>query len=196
MSYDLITKLKNTKLFDKTELEKKIIEEALNTLLKTPYFGEMDKYKNYTQMDWNSLPTDPREIYCNHEIIRLKPNTGKAITIMVIPNVIGFHNKYIELRVCPLALQEQEELGLCNNQNKGDIVKTQHMVTKLWIEYNCAVPEVIWDNVVIMQEPLYAGEYYDFKMLFENNSNIGGFFYYDVIVSRILKISFIKRFLS
>ncbi|KAM7351072.1 uncharacterized protein ACRADG_004056 [Cochliomyia hominivorax] len=179
ISYDLVALLKSLKIFDKTELEKKIIEEALNALLKTPYFSDMDKNKNYTQMDWNSLATDPKEIYCNAEIIRLKPNTGKAIAIMVIPNVIGFQNKCVELRVCPLAIPQLNPIY--KKSNKAKIVPTSYMTSKLWIEYNCAVPEVIWDNVVIMQDKLYAGEYYDFEMTFENNSNIGGFFYYDVI---------------
>ncbi|XP_065356796.1 uncharacterized protein LOC135951140 [Calliphora vicina] len=177
MAHNFVSYLKTIKIFDKPELEKQIVEEALNVLLKTPYFYDMDKYKNYTQMDWNSLPTDPKEIYCNTEIIRLKPNTGKVISIVVIPNAIGYHHKYVELRVCPLMPATSGN----RNTNSVKIVETDHMISKLWIEYNCAIPEIIWDNVVIMQDKLYAGEFYDFQMSFENNSCIGGFFYYDVI---------------
>lgn len=177
--------LKTIKIFDKPELEKKVIEEALNALFKTPYFFDMDKYKNYTLMDWNSLATDPKEIYCNTEIIRLKPNTGKAISIVVIPNVVGYHHKYIELRVCPLTQSVADCKESCDLRQ---IVETDFMISKLWIEYNCSIPEIIWDNVIIMQDQLYAGEFYDFEMLFQNISSVGGFFYYDVIVSIFVKL--------
>ncbi|KNC22402.1 hypothetical protein FF38_04659, partial [Lucilia cuprina] len=177
MSHKFVSNVKNINIFDKPELEKRVLEEALNALLKTPYFSAIEKYKNYTQMDWNTLATDPQEIYCNNEIIRLKPNTGKVIAIIVIPNIVGYQHKYIELRVCPL-MQPSTNNAL---NNSSQIVETEHMISKLWLEYNCSVPEIKWNNEVILQDKIYAGEFYDFQMLFENTSNIGGFFYYDVI---------------
>lgn len=163
--------------------------EALKSLLQnTPYFKTMDEHKNYTEMDWNLLATDPRELYANQEIIHLLPNTGKAIFIMVIPNIIGAHHKFVTFRTCPLvSVQGNNE---ASNMTSGDptewlqIVESKDVMTsKLFIEYTCAVPEILWDDDITMEQQLYAGETYDLVLQFENMSNIGGFFYYDVVVS-------------
>ena len=180
ISYDLISHLKTQRIFDKHEIEKHVLEAALSELLETPYFFGMDEYKNYLQMDWNALATDPKEIYCNsNEILYLKPNAVRAVSIVVVPNVIGFHRKYIELRVCPVMpkCMDAEEESL------KQIVESDKMTAKLWVKYSCEVPEIIWDNLVIMQDELFAGQYYDFEMIFHNVSAIGGFFHYEVIVS-------------
>lgn len=179
MAPNLLHYLKKIKIFDKPDMEKKVVEEVLDNFLKTPYFHEMDKHKNYCSMDWNSLPTDPREIYCNNEIIFLNPNTGKAITVVVIPNTIGRKQKYIEFRVCPILPPPTED----EHPQLRQLVDSAHLKSKLWIEYNCSVPDVMWDNVIDMQDALYCGELYDFEMIFENCSKIGGFFYYEAIVS-------------
>uniref|UniRef100_A0A1I8MUJ3 Uncharacterized protein n=1 Tax=Musca domestica TaxID=7370 RepID=A0A1I8MUJ3_MUSDO len=183
---NLIYHLKKLKIFDKPDMEQKVIEEALSALLQTSYFYDMDKYKNYCNMDWNSLSSDPKEIYCNNEIIYLNPNTGKVISVVVIPNVIGHQQKYIELRVCPIlppSSNPDDDNNVADSieSNLQQIVRSNNLLSKLWVEYNCSVPEIVWDNVINMQDPLYAGELYEFEMIFENCSKIGGFFYFDVI---------------
>ncbi|XP_073825858.1 uncharacterized protein isoform X2 [Musca autumnalis] len=187
MAFNLLYHLKKIKIFDKPEMEKKVVEEALAALLQNSYFYDMDKYKNYCNMDWNALSSDPKEIYCNNEIIYLNPNTGKVISVVVIPNIIGHHHKFIEFRVCPILPPpthsvdaDYDDLESADSKLQ-QIVRSNNLISKLWIEYNCSVPEIIWDNVIDMQDPLYAGELYQFEMIFENSSKIGGFFYYDAI---------------
>lgn len=179
MASGFLNSLKKIKIFDKSDVEKKVVEEALTSLLEIPYFYEMDKYKNYCNMDWNALTSDPKEIYVNNEIIHLNPNTGKTITVVTIPNVVGRQHKYIELRVCPTI---PATIGEDEDPEQYQIVDSHHLISKLWVDYNCSVPEIVWDNVIDMQDPLYAGELYEFEMIFENRSKIGGFFYYDAIV--------------
>ncbi|XP_061398688.1 uncharacterized protein LOC133334406 [Musca vetustissima] len=181
MATSLLHHLKKIKIFDKPEMEKKVIDETISALLQTSYFHDMDKYKNYCNMDWNSLPSDPKEIYCNNEIIFLHPNTGKVLSVMIIPNVIGDHQKFLEFRVCPILPSPEADDDSDDDSKLQQIVRSSNLLSRLWIEYNCEVPEIRWGNVIDMKGPHYAGELYEFEMVFENCSKIGGFFFYDVI---------------
>ncbi|XP_075147702.1 uncharacterized protein LOC142221779 [Haematobia irritans] len=175
----LLNYLKKSHIYDKPEMEKMVLDEALTALLKIPYFCDMDKYKNYCNMNWNALASDPKEIYCNREIIHLYPNTGKVITIVVIPNIVGRQHKFIELRLCPILthLNDVDE-----DPNLKQTVDSHNFLTKLKIDYTCSVPEIRWNNEIDIQDrPMFAGELYEFEMIFQNCSTIGGFFYYEAI---------------
>uniref|UniRef100_A0A1A9VXN7 Uncharacterized protein n=1 Tax=Glossina austeni TaxID=7395 RepID=A0A1A9VXN7_GLOAU len=174
---DFVKKMRGGKILQKPDAEKFILDEVLNVLLGMPYFQGMDKNKNYVHMDWNALANDPREIYVSEEIIYLAPNTGKAMSVVIIPNVVGFRQRFISMRVCPEPLPALDD----EPEDSHRYVDSSYMEARIPIEYTCAVPEITWDNIINMEERLYVGEFYDFAMAFENNDDIGGFFYYDVV---------------
>uniref|UniRef100_A0A1A9W0K3 Uncharacterized protein n=1 Tax=Glossina brevipalpis TaxID=37001 RepID=A0A1A9W0K3_9MUSC len=174
---DFVKKMRSSKVFQKTDAEKFILDEVLNTLLAMPYFQGMDKNKNYMHMDWNALANDPREIYVSEEILYLNSNTGKAMSVVIIPNIVGFRQRFISVRVCPEPLPVLDD----EPENLHRYVDSTYMEARIPIEYTCAVPEITWDNIINMEERLYIGEFYDFVMTFENNDEIGGFFYYDIV---------------
>ncbi|KAL9924984.1 uncharacterized protein ACN2A1_010385 [Glossina fuscipes fuscipes] len=174
---DFVKKMRGGKIFQKADAEKFILDEVLNVLLAMPYFQGMDKNKNYVHMDWNAVANDPREIYVSEEILYLSPNTGKAMSVVIIPNIVGFRQRFISVRVCPEPLPVLDD----DPEDSHRYVDSSYMEARIPIEYTCAVPEITWDNIINMEERLYVGEFYDFAMTFENNDDIGGFFYYDVV---------------
>lgn len=130
------------------------------------------------QMDWNALSNDPKEIYVLNKPEVLLPNSGKVISIVLIPNVLGSHQRYLTVRVSP------QVMGMTYNEdpNLRRVVDSKPMISRIPIEYECAVPEIIWDNVVEMEKDVYIGEIYEFNMFFDNKDYIGGFFFYDIMV--------------
>jgi len=182
MAAHLLTNLKKQKIFDKSETDRRVIQEALMGLLNTKYFSVFTKHNNYIFMDWNALPSDPREVFCDNEIIYLRPNTGRSITILLVPNKVGYFHRSLSVRICPAvatSLESSEDHPIMKT-----LIKSEFLCSKLWFEYNCVVPEILWSNLVdLSHRTIYAGEDYNFEMTFSNRSIIGAFLHYDVIVS-------------
>ncbi|SPP79109.1 uncharacterized protein LOC117582439 [Drosophila guanche] len=176
----MLTNLKRQKIFDKTETDKRVIQEALHGLLSTKYFSIFTKHNNFIFMDWNALPSDPREVYCDNEIIYLRPNTGRTITILLIPNQVGYFHRSLTVRICPSVLSNSGSSE--NLQSVKTLIKSDFLCSKLWFEYNCVTPEIEWSHLVDLSSWIvYAGEEYEFDMSFYNRSNTGGFLHFDVI---------------
>ncbi|KAH8412221.1 hypothetical protein KR009_000536, partial [Drosophila setifemur] len=181
MASHLLTHLKKQKIFDKSETDRRVIQEALVGMLNTKYFSVFSKHNNYIFMDWNAIPSDPREVYCDNEIIYLRPNTGRSITILLIPNKVGYYHRSLSVRICP-ALQPQGPESSEDHPVTRTLIKSEFLCSKLWFEYNCVAPEIIWSNMVdLTQRTIYAGEEYEFDMHFSNRSIVGAFLHYDVI---------------
>lgn len=182
MATQLLTTLKQQKIFDKTETDKRVIHEALAALLNINYFNIFNKHNNFIFMDWHAIPSDPKEIYCDNEIIYLRPNTGRSITILIIPNKLGYFRRSLTVRICPALPQTCSDSS--DDQHFKSLIKSEYMCSKLWFEYNCIAPEIDWQNYIdLTDRTIYAGEEYNFDMEFVNISNIGGFLHFDVIVS-------------
>lgn len=180
MASNLLKNLKKQKVFDKSETDKRVIQEALQGLLETNYFSIFQKHNNFIFMDWNGIPSDPNEVYCDNEIIYLRPNTGRSITILVIPNRVGYFNRSLTVRICPAMAPANSESS--EDQQHRTLIKSDYLCSKLWFEYNCCTPEIDWYNIVNLTErTIYAGEEYNFNMLFTNISPVGGFLHFDVI---------------
>lgn len=168
------------KFYEKSEVNKRVLNEAVQALLSKKYFKPLDAFKNYTYMDWNAIPSDPKELYCNNEIIHLSPNKGATITILVIPNITGYYNKYLQMRICPLAECIYDEFEL------PTLVDSELMTSKFWIEYTCKAPEINFEEQIwILDKKVHVGEQVAFDMVFRNDDTIGGFVYYDVVVGFI-----------
>ncbi|KAH8266486.1 hypothetical protein KR044_004226, partial [Drosophila immigrans] len=179
MASRLLKDLKKQKVFDKSETDKRVIQEALHGLLESNYFSIFQKHNNFIFMDWNSIPSDPNEVYCDNEIIYLRPNTGRSITIMIIPNRVGYFHRSLTVRICPTMPPGDTE---SSEDHPKTLIKSEYLCSKLWYEYNCATPEIEWYNIVNLTEMIiYAGEEYNFNMLFSNVSSVGGFVHFDVI---------------
>ncbi|XP_033235264.1 uncharacterized protein [Drosophila pseudoobscura] len=176
----LLTNLKKQKIFDKTETDKRVIQEALHGLINTKYFSIFTKHNNFIFMDWNAIPSDPREVYCDNEIIYLRPNTGRTITILLIPNQVGYFHRALNVRICPSVLSNSGSSE--DHQSVKTLIKSDFLCSKLWFEYNCVTPEIEWTNMVdLSPRTVYAGEKYEFDMSFYNRSTTGGFLHFDVI---------------
>lgn len=154
------------------------------------YFQGMDKHKNYKLMDWSLISNDPKEIYILNDTFYLLPNGNKTISFVLIPNNIGSKQRYINIRICPHSSCELED----NDDNFESYINSTTMITKLLVDYVCGVPEITWDSVISMEDKLYVGEMYDFEMVFKNRSDIGGFFFYEVVVSGSVRILIIPLF--
>ncbi|KAH8361013.1 hypothetical protein KR093_010871, partial [Drosophila rubida] len=179
MASRLLKDLKQQKVFDKSETDKRVIQEALQGLLETNYFSIFQKHNNFIFMDWNGIPSDPNEVYCDNEIIYLRPNTGRSITILIIPNRVGYFHRSLTVRICPTMPAGETETS---EEHQKTLIKSEYLCSKLWFEYNCATPEIEWYNIVNLTElTVYAGEEYNFNMLFSNVSSVGGFMHFDVI---------------
>ncbi|XP_064539581.1 uncharacterized protein LOC135429246 isoform X1 [Drosophila montana] len=180
MAAHLLKNLKKQKIFDKSETDKRVIQEALSSLLNTNYFNIMKQHDNFTFLDWNAIPTDPNEVYCDNEIIYLRPNTGRSITILIVPNRVGYFHRSLSVRICPatpIATTESTE-----DHHLKTLIKSEFLCSKVWFEYNCCTPEITWENCVdLTDRVIYAGEEYAFDMIFWNTSKIAGFVHYDVI---------------
>ncbi|XP_041631898.1 uncharacterized protein [Drosophila kikkawai] len=181
MAAQLLSNLKKKKIFDKSESDRRIIQEALIGLLHTKYFSVFTKHNNFVFMDWNALPSDPQEVYCDNEIIYLRPNTGRTITILVVPNRPGYYHRSLSVRICPA-------LPSCSPESSDDqpimktLIKSEFLCSKLWFEYNCVVPDIEWSNIIDLSEyTVYAGEEYEFNMEFKNRSIVGAFLHYEVV---------------
>ncbi|XP_050741156.1 uncharacterized protein LOC108029238 isoform X2 [Drosophila biarmipes] len=180
MAAHLLTNLKKQKIFDKSETDRRVIQEALMGLLTTKYFSVFTKHNNYIFMDWNALPSDPREVFCDNEIIYLRPNTGRSITILLIPNKVGYFHRSLSVRICPAVATSGDSSD--DHPIMKTLIKSEFLCSKLWFEYNCVVPEILWSNLVdLSHRTIYAGEDYNFEMTFSNRSIIGAFLHYDVI---------------
>ncbi|XP_034101229.1 uncharacterized protein LOC117565950 isoform X2 [Drosophila albomicans] len=179
MASRLLKDLKKQKVFDKSETDKRVIQEALQNLLETNYFSIFQKHNNFIFMDWNGIPSDPNEVYCDNEIIYLRPNTGRSITILIIPNRVGYFHRSLTVRICPTMPPGDSE---SSEDHQKTLIKSEYLCSKLWFEYNCSTPEIEWYNIVNLTElTIYAGEEYNFNMLFSNVSSVGGFLHFDVI---------------
>lgn len=139
------------------------------------------------QMDWNALSNDPKEVYVLNKPDVLIPNAGKVVSIVVIPNMIGLQQRNLTVRVCPQVMGITFE----EDPNLRRVVSSKPMISHIPIEYNCAVPEIIWDNTIEIEKAVYIGETYQFDMTFDNHDYIGGFFFYDVLVYCCFLISLI-----
>ncbi|KAH8237861.1 hypothetical protein KR032_004475, partial [Drosophila birchii] len=181
MAAQLLTSLKKKKIFDKSESDRRIIQEALLGLLRTKYFSVFTKHSNFVFMDWNALPSDPREIYCDNEIIYLRPNTGRTITILVVPNRPGYYHRSLSVRICP-AVPPYTADSSDDKPTMRTLIKSEFLCSKLWFEYNCVVPDIEWYHMVDLSDrTIYAGEEYEFDMEFRNRSIIGAFVHYEVV---------------
>ncbi|KAH8244579.1 hypothetical protein KR038_007057, partial [Drosophila bunnanda] len=181
MAAQLLSNLKKKKIFDKSESDRRIIQEALMGLLHTKYFSVFTKHSNFVFMDWNGLPSDPREVYCDNEIIYLRPNTGRTITILVVPNRPGYYHRSLSVRICP-ALPSSNPESSDDQPTMRTLIKSEFLCSKLWFEYNCVVPDIDWYHIVDLSDRvIYAGEEYDFNMEFKNRSIIGAFIHYEVV---------------
>ncbi|XP_017074987.2 LOW QUALITY PROTEIN: uncharacterized protein LOC108110432 [Drosophila eugracilis] len=181
MAAHLLTSLKKQKIFDKSETDRRVIQEAMLGLLNTKYFSVFTKHSNYIFMDWNAVPSDPREVFCDNEIIYLRPNTGRSITILLVPNKVGYFHRSLSVRICP-AIPPPSLDSSDDHPIMKSLIKSEFLCSKLWFEYNCVVPDIVWSNLVdLSQRIIYAGEDYDFEMTFSNRSIIGAFIHYDVI---------------
>ncbi|KAH8282977.1 hypothetical protein KR054_011387, partial [Drosophila jambulina] len=181
MAAQLLTSLKKKKIFDKSESDRRIIQEALISLLHTKYFSIFTKHSHFVFMDWNALPSDPREVYCDNEIIYLRPNTGRTLTILVVPNRPGYYHRSLSVRICPA-------LPSCSAESSDDqpamrnLIKSEFLCSRLWFEYNCVIPDIEWNHIIDLSDrTIYAGEEYTFDMEFRNRSIIGAFIHYDVV---------------
>lgn len=169
MASNLLKNLKKQKVFDKSETDKRVLQEALQGLLETNYFSIFQKHNNFIFMDWNGIPSDPNEVYCDNEIIYLRPNTGRSITILIIPNRVGYFNRSLTVRICPAMTTVNSESS--EEEQHKTLIKSEYLCSKLWFEYNCSTPEIDWYNIVNLTERIiYAGEEYNFNMLFTNIS--------------------------
>ncbi|XP_030565466.1 uncharacterized protein LOC115765868 isoform X5 [Drosophila novamexicana] len=176
----LLKTLKRQKIFDKSETDKRVIHEALSSLLETNYFSIMKKHNSFIFLDWNAIPSDPNEVYCDNEIIYLRPNTGRSITILVIPNRVGYFHRSLSVRICPATPMDTSEST--DEQQLKTLIRSEFLCSKLWFEYNCCTPDITWENCVdLTGRIIYAGEEYSFDMEFWNTSKVGGFIHYDVV---------------
>jgi len=183
MAAHLLTSLKKQKIFEKSETDRRVIQEALMGLLNSKYFSVFTKHNNYIFMDWNAVPSDPREVFCDNEIIYLRPNTGRSITILLVPNKVGYFHRSLSVRICPVVASPSLESSDDHPIMKA-MIKSEFLCSKLWFEYNCVVPDIVWSNMVdLSSRIIYAGEDYDFEMNFANRSTIGAFLHFDVVVS-------------
>ncbi|EDV57289.2 uncharacterized protein LOC6541119 [Drosophila erecta] len=181
MAAHLLTSLKKQKIFEKSETDRRVIQEALVGLLSSKYFSVFTKHNNYIFMDWNGLPSDPREVHCDNEIIYLRPNTGRSITILLVPNKAGYFHRSLSVRICPVVASPSLESS-DDHPIMKTMIKSEFLCSKLWFEYNCVVPDIAWSNMVdLSSRTIYAGEDYDFEMTFANRSIIGGFLHFDVV---------------
>lgn len=178
MAHGFWETITHQRTFHKQETDKAILDEALTCLLKTSYFQGIDKYKNYMQMDWNALSNDPKEVYVLNKPDVLIPNSGKVVSIVLIPNVLGLHHRNLIVRVCPQVMG----MTFDEDPNLRRVVDSKPMISYIPIEYDCAVPEIIWDNIIEIEKEVFIGEMYEFDMFFDNHDYIGGFFFYDVLV--------------
>ncbi|XP_030384254.1 uncharacterized protein LOC115631593 [Scaptodrosophila lebanonensis] len=175
----LLSNLKKQKIFEKSETDKRVIQEALQGLLNAKYFSQFTKHNNFIFMDWNSIPSDPQEVYCDNEIIYLRPNTGRSITILIIPNKVGYFHRSLTVRICPAVSKSDDN---SSEELSKMFIKSEFLCSKLWFEYNCCTPDIEWVNSVdLRNQIIYAGEDYDFDMTFTNTSHVGGFLHFDVV---------------
>ncbi|EDW13046.2 uncharacterized protein Dmoj_GI18006 [Drosophila mojavensis] len=180
MASQLLKNLKKQKIFDKSETDKRVIQEALTSLLNTNYFNIMKTHNNFIFLDWNAIPSYPAEVYCDNEIIYLRPNTGRSITILIVPNRVGYFHRSLTVRICPAIPLASSESS--DDQQMKMLIKSEFLCSKLWFEYTCSTPDIIWESFVDLTDRImYAGEEYNFEMEFENASNVGGFVHFDVI---------------
>ncbi|ALC39538.1 CG15824 [Drosophila busckii] len=175
----LLKNLKKQKIFDKSETDKRVIQETLREMLNTKYFNIFSKHNNFIFMDWNALPSDPREIYCDNEVIYLRPNTGRSITILIVPNRVGYFHRSLTVRICPAVPLPSES---SEDQQHNTLIESKYLCSKLWYEFNCCIPDIEWINFVDLTERvIYAGEEYYFDMVFSNPSTVSGFVHYEVV---------------
>ncbi|XP_037957607.1 uncharacterized protein LOC119687388 isoform X2 [Teleopsis dalmanni] len=151
-----------------------IVKETLDALLSTQYFENIVEFQNYRYMDWNAIPSDPREVYCNKEPIHLQPAEGKYISLVMIPNIRGKRHTIIDIQICPGTRCE----GRCTNCEYF-YVDTSLMTFNYRINFNCSVPEIVWEtDICIQNHVVYCDEPYKLQMKFTNVSNVDGFFFY------------------
>ncbi|KAH8271115.1 hypothetical protein KR018_012407, partial [Drosophila ironensis] len=181
MASHLLAHLKKQKIFDKSETDKRVIQEALVGLINTKYFSGFVKHNDYIFMDWNAIPSDPREVYCDNEIIYLRPNTGRSISIVLIPNKVGYHHRSLSVRICPSMPPMGEDDEDPDHPIVKSLIRSEFLCSKLWFEYHCVAPEIEWNNMVdLSHRTIYAGEDYSFNMTFTNRSLVGAFVHFDV----------------
>lgn len=184
-AFTIVRKLREARHLEHKEVEECVVSETLDVLLKTNYFNSLKQFANYAQMDWNIIPFNPREIYCDKEIIYLQPNAGKTVTILLIPNRVGLFNRALNVRICPIT---EEEMNIRMADFPWDLrdsffVSSKMFTSKIWMEYACHLPIINFtQEISYVSEETYIDDEVQCAMLFKNSFNIPGFFYYDVIV--------------
>uniref|UniRef100_A0A0K8TXD1 Hydrocephalus-inducing n=1 Tax=Bactrocera latifrons TaxID=174628 RepID=A0A0K8TXD1_BACLA len=185
-AFTIIRKLRETRHLEQKEVEECVVSATLDVLLKTNYFNSLKQFANYAQMDWNIIPFNPKEIYCDKEIIYLQPNAGKTVTVLLIPNRVGLFNRALNVRICPIT---EEELNKKKTDFSWDLrdrffVSSKMFTTKIWMEYACHLPIINFTQEINYEsEETYIDDEVQCAMLFKNSFNVPGFFYYDVIPS-------------
>ncbi|XP_011188801.1 uncharacterized protein LOC105216146 [Zeugodacus cucurbitae] len=185
-AFTIIRQLREARHLENKEVEECVVSATLDVLLKTNYFNSLKQFANYAQMDWNIIPFNPKEIYCDKEIIYLQPNAGKTVTVLLIPNRVGLFNRALNVRICPIT---EEEMNMKNVDLSWDLrdsffVSSKMFTTKLWMEYACHLPIINFTQEISYEsETTYIDDEVQCAMLFKNSFNVPGFFYYDVIPS-------------
>ncbi|XP_036329834.1 uncharacterized protein LOC118741975 [Rhagoletis pomonella] len=183
-AFTIVNKIKEKKYLENREAEECVVSEALQLLLHTNYFNSLKQFSNYGQMDWNIVPFNPKEIYCDKEIIYLQPNAGKSISVLLIPNRVGLFNRSLNVRICPIT---EEEHDVDNTDARWDLrgtffINSKMFTTKIWLEYNCRLPEITFtQDISYEMESIYVGQGVELIMSFKNTTNVPGFFHFDVI---------------
>ncbi|XP_067624734.1 uncharacterized protein [Eurosta solidaginis] len=183
-AFNIVKRIKDNRYLEHKEVEDCIVSEALEMLLNTDYFSSLKRFSNYAQMDWNVLPFNPKEVYCDKEIIYLQPNAGKSVTVILIPNRVGECNRALYVRICPI---NDEGVDIGNADAGWDLrnkfyVNSKMMTTKIWMEYVCRLPDISFTQETSYEnDNIYVGQEVKFAMLFRNLNGVGGFFYYDII---------------
>ncbi|CAD7000193.1 unnamed protein product [Ceratitis capitata] len=186
MAFTIVRKLRETRHLEQKEAEEYVVNDTLEVLLNTNYFGSLTQFANYAQMDWNIIPFNPKEIYCDREIIYLQPNGSKTVTVLLIPNRVGQFSRSLNVRICPIT-----EPNLASKTTDADwdvrekfFVHSKMFTAKIWMEYACRLPVINFTQVINYETAItYIDDTISCAMLFKNSSSIPGFFYYDVIPS-------------
>lgn len=167
--------MKTEKPHQQPAAESKTVSTILDCLLSNPYFKSLDGASNYLEMDWDVLPTDPKELVLEKEAFYLKPNESKSVTFVLVPNDIGYSSKTIEFRACPLGCIPNDILMA---------VSTRRMVKNFSLNYQCQIPTLLWDdNILLKDQDIFVDKEFFFDMNFRNIDVVPGFVFFKVIVS-------------
>ncbi|XP_053960537.1 uncharacterized protein LOC128864803 [Anastrepha ludens] len=183
-AFTIVNKIKEERYLEQREPEECVVSEALELMLNTNYFSTLKQFSNYAQMDWNIIPFNPKEIYCNKEIIYLQPNAGKSVSVLLIPNRVGLFDRPLKIRICPID-EEDQDIGVADaswDYREKVFIHSKMFTSKIWLKYSCRLPEIHFtQDISYEKETIYVGEEYKFGMVFKNVSEVPGFFYFDIV---------------